>query len=208
MNRPIPAVVLLLLVAVNAYAVVAQRGPPVDSSWLSNPPGWITWLSLAGGMGAFIWRLIEWRTARRDRSHDLRVEADSFWYNAIVLDQILRPLITFLQTHNAALTAAAINAKIGKDPLTPCLTAFQKESDELFSRISLLQVLSDTSHKKLLATLEKLDDSLTSTCYHATQELKNGKPAARYARKLTELFLLAQTESVRELRDLHKRLCA
>jgi hypothetical protein len=178
--------------------------------WISKPPFGITWLSLFGGLGAFIWKAYEYWEKRRDRSEDHQLETDAFWYQAIVVEQILRPLLEFMHDESvefAAVVANAPNADAAKDPFHDYKNTFEKDYASLSARMDLLQVVSKETLRSVMAALDNLEDAVALTCHEASTARKGERPAGKWTpSRLTAAFATTQVECVTHLKRLHESL--
>jgi hypothetical protein len=179
--------------------------------WISNPPAWVTWLSLGGGLSAFLWHLYEYVTDRRDRDADLRRETDAYWYDAIVIEQILGPLLEFLQTQSVkfdSIGRSSAPAAGPGDPFRQYLDAYQERYAALACKIRLLQVVSKVVYEDLMKRLDDLEDSIAIICYENSRAIEGAQLTRGRSRTISDTLSDAQVDCVSLLRELHARMHA
>jgi hypothetical protein len=181
-----------------AGKTAAKPSPTSAIDWFFNPPGWLTWLSLAGGLGAFGWRLVEFFVARVDRSSDRLIATNAFWYEKVVVPHILEPMLDFVTRQKDQLVAVKLPVAGGGDPFKGFLTEYHAEYARLVARIALLQVVSHDTYTKVAEILDELDDEVTLHCYRhsAGQSQRNHLDIA-------VVFSDALKACVREFKELH-----
>jgi hypothetical protein len=186
-----------------ASTVVAATPAAKTSSfldWFNHPPGWITWLSLIGGLTAFLWKLWEYFVSRVDRSKDQRIACDAFWYESIVVPRIVEPLIDFLAQQQEALRI--LSGTPTADAFTKYKNEYQAKYNDLAARMSLLQVISNTTHSAIMQHLDKLEDEITVHCYESGH-VSNAKPSRRKSPDMNGRFSDAMNFCITKLKDLH-----
>jgi hypothetical protein len=168
--------------------------------WFSDPPGWVTWLSLAGGLTAFIWKLYEFIVSRVDREKDQRIACDAFWYESIVVPRIVEPLIDFLGQRQEALRI--LHGTAPADAFTKYKNEYQEKYNDLAARMSLLQVISNSTHSAIMERLNELEDAITVHCYDSSQT-GDAKPTRRKSPDMNGRFSDAMNFCITKLKDLH-----
>ena len=183
-------------------ASAASPEPKASSSqnWFNHPPAGITWLSLAGGLGAFIWKLWEFSVGRRDRGKDQRIACEAFWYESIVVPRIVEPLIEFLGRQQEALRMLQGSAL--PDAFTKYQDEYQAKYNDLAARMSLLQVISSSIHGEIMEHLDGLEDAIALHC-HDSSHVGESKPSRRKSPDINGRFTDAMNFCVTKLKDLH-----
>jgi hypothetical protein len=171
-----------------------------SQEWLSHPPGWVTWLSLAGGLTAFTWKLYEFVVSRVDREKDQRIACDAFWYESIVVPRIVEPLIDFLGQQQEALRTIPLTSS--GDAFTIYKNEYQAKYNDLAVRMSLLQVISNATHGAIMQHLDKLEDDITVHCYESGH-VSDTRSSRRRSPDLNSRFSDAMSFCVTKLKDLH-----
>jgi len=201
---------LLLLLSSSALcesiaATAVATAPDVKASqdWFSHPPGWITWLSLVGGLGAFLWKLYEFVVSRVDREKDQRIACDAFWYESIVVPRIVEPLIDFLARQQEELRV--LHGAASADAFTKYQNEYQEKYNDLAARMSLLQVISNPTHTAIMEHLNELEDAITVHCYDSSRT-GDAKPNRRKSPDMNGRFSDAMNFCITKLKELHHGL--
>jgi hypothetical protein len=166
-----------------------QVTPTLPYDWFFNSPDWLTWLSLAGAVGAFGWRLVEFGTSRRDRTTDLQIATEAYWYDAIVIDQVLKPLLAFIETQSTAVAAIPAAVTVGpgnSDPYLAYQTKYQKDYNTLAARLLLLRVVSVSAHADLMTRLDELEDTVATICDEGSARAHGALSSRKRSRPLPE----------------------
>lgn len=186
-------------------ASAATSSIPNSYDWLAHPPAWITWLSLAGGVSAFVWRLWEFGVSRFDRGNDQRIACDAFWYESIIVPRIVEPLLDFLTQQHDKLQLLANGSSTGVDPFTSFNREFQDAYSHIATRIRILQVISQSTHSEIMKRLDELEDAVTVHCFDASSE-NRAKVNRRTSPDLSSHFSDTLSYCIKKFKDLHFKL--
>lgn len=177
-------------------------------SWITNPSYVVTWVSFFGAIGALGWKCWEFKVARRDRSTDKLLAVEAFWYQSIVVPQVLEPLLKFVTRNTQKYLAIDINSFGQRDPYRAYQDRYQIEYSLLGAHLRILQVISPKTYELLMARLDDLEDKISLICFRKSQHICEsnnggreviGDPAAEFAN--------AQNDCVLMLKKLHTQLC-
>lgn len=202
------AVATCLAIGATATGGEEQQSQSFWPSWVEQPPSWVTWLSLIGGVGAFVWQLCEFIVSRGDRSSDRKAAVETFWYQSIVVPRISEPLFNFLVSSASELNTLAKKkyAKGEIDPFKPYLEEFQKSYSGVGAQLLLLRVFDAATYEKLMETLDALDGAISLLCFRATAAIRGeGSDVPRGLDGATA-FGTAQSSCLQLLKGLHLRL--
>jgi hypothetical protein len=179
-----------------------------SSNWFLKPPGWLTWVSLAGGLGAFLWRLWEYFVSRGDRETDRQTNAEAFWYETVVVPRILEPLLDFVTRQSDRLAAIPAPNPIGGGPdlFQPYFQSYQTEYAQLGARLRLLRVISQDVYDRVMARLDDLEDLVSLHCYSASATLRGPGVTHGHRKYIVEDFSDAMNYCVRDFKNLHASL--
>jgi hypothetical protein len=190
-------------------AAVSKAARQTLPDWIGHPPSWVTWLSLFGGLGAFGWKLWEFSVERGDRTADKIAAIEGFWYQSIIVPRILQQILEFVdqqQPQYEAINGTAVGP--GKPDLyKEFLDQFSAKLDHLRGQMRLLQVISVESYATLLERLDRLEDEIALQCYRHSSSRESKRSGADQNQRQS-LFLDAQNDCIRELKELHSTLCA
>lgn len=161
--------------------------------WFLDPPGWLTW----GGLGAFVWKLYEFFVKRRDRTSDQQLATDAFWFETVVVPQILEPLLDFITAHKDRLASVKPGAGAA-NPYEEYMHGYQSDYAKLIARIGLLQIVSQSTYEKVATTLDELEGAVIEHCY---MQISGNRP--RKPRDIATVFSDTLRQCVGKFKELH-----
>jgi hypothetical protein len=173
--------------------------------WFVHPPAWITWLSLVGGVSAFVWRLWEFEVSRFDRGNDQRIACDAFWYESIIVPRIVEPLLDFLSQQHEKQQLLANDSSTDVNRFTNFNRQFQEAYSQIASRIRVLQVISQSTHSEIMKRLDELEDAVTVHCFDASSA-NCAKINRRTSPDLSSHFSDTLSYCIKQFKDLHFQL--
>jgi hypothetical protein len=174
---------------------------------LSSPPPSFLWLGV--GISLFtiflqvalaIAKAFGYRAARQDRRRDQHLKMEERWLDAVVIERALPAILEFLDTERTQFRHLSTTL-----PFREINDGFSQRIELLKRKLVIVSVLSESSHRILLRSLDSLTDIITSYC------AANDGYAERYAEyksveSVIDSFYDYQAKCMNILRDMHMEI--
>jgi len=173
--------------------------------WIGHAPAWVS--NIASALG-FAGGVYAWFVSRRDKSLEHRRALDNEWFRVLVFEQVLPPLITFLNEQRAVFGAIAADPARRNVPAQydSALQAFKAAKVGLQRTVLAVQVISPPKYDDLIGVLDEMDDAVTVHCAansgYPVEGHRNVRQFSDLERRLSRLTV----ELFSSLRELHARM--
>jgi len=173
--------------------------------WIGSAPAWLTHLgSLLGATGG----VYAWLLSRRDKSLEQRRALENEWFRVLIFEQVLPPLLEFLNQQRSAFAAIAGDPARRHVPVAydTAKDAFKSAMTSVQRRVLVVRVISSEKYDEVVGILDEMDDAVTVHCAANSGFSVVGHADLQAFSKLEARLSALTVELFSSLKELHAHI--